>query len=73
MPTTDVGAFWQKHLLKRKNWIPLGGGTRWQCPPLDLPMLVNSNTIAYDITLLYFVMLQESDLFEELKSLLDAN
>ena len=25
VPTSDVGAFWQKHMRKRKNWILLGG------------------------------------------------
>ena len=25
-PTSDMGAFWQKHMRKRKNWILLGGG-----------------------------------------------
>ena len=25
-PTSDVGAFWQKHMQKRKNWILFVGG-----------------------------------------------
>ena len=24
-PTSDIGAFWQKHMQKQKNWILLGG------------------------------------------------
>ena len=23
--TSDVSTFWQKHMQKQKNWIPLGG------------------------------------------------
>ena len=30
-PTSDMGAFWQKRMQKRKNWILLGG--RQWCPP----------------------------------------
>ena len=27
-PTSDAGAFWQKRMRKRKNWVSLGGGRR---------------------------------------------
>ena len=36
--TSDVGAFWQKQMQKRKNWILLGGGHVPAAPPLDPPM-----------------------------------
>ena len=37
--TSDGGAFRWKHMQKRKNWIPLGGGIRQQRPP-DPPLHV---------------------------------
>ena len=31
-PTSNVGAFQQKHMQKRKNWILLGGGGAGSAP-----------------------------------------
>ena len=31
--TSNVGAFWQKHMRKQKNWILLGGGRSPAAPP----------------------------------------
>ena len=42
--TSDVGAFWQKHMRKRKNWILLGGGgARAGGAPPDPPMGTSMN------------------------------
>ena len=30
-PTSDMGAFWQRCLKKRKNWVRLGAGGRYFC------------------------------------------
>ena len=39
VPTSNVGAFQQKHMRKQKNWILLGGA-HWRQPPLDPPMIL---------------------------------
>ena len=40
-PTSDVGAFWQKHMRKQKNWIPLGGMCQQRLldPPMNIEVL----------------------------------
>ena len=40
-PTSDVGAFRQKRMRKRKNWVPLGGGGAAVPPgPPMLPRMI---------------------------------
>ena len=51
-PTSDVGAFWQKHMRKRKNWILLGG-----CMPAAPPPPRSTNGVDYISVILIIPLL----------------